>query len=91
MRYVLTGVAAIAALGLVTFTPNAAEARDRGVGIYAPGIGVEIGPRYRYDRRYYRDRHYSWRDDRDWRDRRDWRERRDWRYGERRWDRRYYR
>ncbi len=90
MKYILTGIAAAAALSLATFTPDAAQAkRDRGIGIYTPGVGIEIGPRYKYGKRYYRDRDYSWGDRRYWRDRRDWRD--GPRYGDRRWDRRYYR
>lgn len=90
MKYILTGIAAAAALGMVTFTPDAAQARDRGIGIYVPGVGIEIGPRYKYGKRYYRDRGYSWRDRRDWRYPRAYGPRYGYDY-DRRWDRRYYR
>lgn len=68
MKYLVTAIAAAVALGAVTLAPGNAEARRYygGWGVWGPGVGITIGPRYgyrgddwRYRRGYYRDR--DWR------------------------------
>jgi hypothetical protein len=50
MKYAMTGLAGITALGLVAFAPQPASAR---IAVWAPGVGVYVGPGYHY-------RHYGY-------------------------------
>jgi hypothetical protein len=56
MKYLMTAIAAAVALGAVAIAPDKAEARRHygGWGIWGPGVGITIGPRYGY-------RHYGYR------------------------------
>jgi hypothetical protein len=81
MKYLMTAIVAAVALGAVTLAPGTAEARRHygGWGVWGPGVGITIGPRYGY--RHYGNRHayrhYGWRH-RDWRYSRNYGPR--WRY-----------
>ena len=46
MKYALTGLAGLIALGLVGLAPDTASAGYRGWG--GPGFGIYVGPRYGY-------------------------------------------
>jgi hypothetical protein len=61
MKYLLTCLAGLLALGFVAVTPDAASAGYRSWGWgggWGPGFGIYVGPRYGYGYRpYYRDRY----------------------------------
>lgn len=63
MKHIMTVLAAVFALGIVTLAPSSADAGwryKRGWGVWAPGVGVYVGPRYGYGYRrpYWRRNYY---------------------------------
>ena len=64
MKYILSVLAAIVALGTVALSSTPADAGwryKRGWGVWAPGVGVYVRPRYGYGYRrpYWRRNYYS--------------------------------